>query len=59
MQIKGGKKRLVLPPSDFFIAFYISFPFLIVALEIASSSIVANGACLKKKDNSEKGLESQ
>jgi len=36
---------------NFFIAFYISFPFLIVALEIASSSIVADGACLKKKTN--------
>lgn len=39
----------MLPPIDFFIAFYISFSFLIMALEIASSSIVANGACLKKK----------
>lgn len=37
------------PAIDFFIAFYISFPFLIVALEIASSSIVADGACLKKE----------
>lgn len=40
---------------DFFIAFYISFPFLIAALEIASSSIVADGACLKK-NKPRKGL---
>lgn len=40
---------LLLLSIDFFIAFYISFPLLIVALEIATSSIVAEGACLKKK----------